>query len=353
MRTRLTTRFAHKPVSTVFLSACALGIAALLLVQSVYWSRWAAFTVHAWTATAAGLAESSLSAHLPPSLAEKLGGREPVIVPYAYRGRTYFARVEIPGSELAISRPLATEYVFGSRRLVRAAYLRTMVSAGRHDPVVAQLCAELQRTRDRLGLDSDEYAELIARFVQQIPYGNAAPRFGAPAVVLADGRAVCADKSVLLATLLAHEGYSAAVVAIDSNNHAATAVRGTGPGYLGSGYAYVETTVDSYVGEVPPESGGAGPVEARTQIVRVSGGRPYRSDLEAQFVGETLVRAKQAARALEPYRRYAARASGDSRVAFASMAERHVEALELTTELRRSMDDRARMYALMTRSGGR
>ena len=171
--------------------------------------------------------------------------------------------------------------------------------------------------------------------------------------MIADGHAVCSDKSVLLAALLVHEGYDSAVVAIDANHHAAVAIRGTGPGFLGSGCAYAETTQDFYVGEVPPEGAGAGPVAARTQIVSVGGTRRYASDLEAQFLGETVILAGQTARCLRPYQAYAAKATGDSKVCFAGMAEQHVEAVRLASELQLATDDRARTYSLMTRSGGR
>jgi hypothetical protein len=243
-----------------------------------------------------GNAEMAATPVISEAIGRVAGEPATAVVPYRYRGRTYFARIEVPAAELRLSRSLPTEFVFASRGPLRAAYVRVMVRAGQSDPVVSATCTELRKTRDRLGLDADEYAELIARFVQQIPYGAARPRFGTPAAVLADGHAVCADKSVLLATLLVHEGYDAAVVAIDANNHAAAAIRGTGPGYLRSGYAYVETTIDAYIGEIPAEGEGAGPVEARTQIVSVGGDRRYASDLESQFVGDTLIRARRAAR---------------------------------------------------------
>ena len=354
MRKRIISRFRKRPVLSAAQVLFALAVASVLTVQGVMWSQWSVFAVGTWAATAAGALETRVASLAGPDVAQRMfGPSERAVLPFSYRGRTYFVAVTVPAAELRAARVLPTEFVFGSRGRYRQAYVRTMVSSAQRDPVIEAACVQLRATRDRLGLDDDAYAELIARFVQQIPYGYAAPRFGAPSVVFADGRGVCADKTILLASLLRHEGYGAAVVAIDSNSHAAVAVRGTSFGYLHTGYAYIETTIDAYIGEVPPESGGAGPVEARTQVVPVGGWRVYQSDLESEFVGETLVRAKQAARALAPYRGYAERGPADSRSTFAGMAERHGEAVELAGELRRAQDDRERTYALMTRSGGR
>jgi hypothetical protein len=353
MKSRLASRIRSRPISSAVLGVFGLGIACFVLWQAVIWSQWSQFAAGSWAVAAVGRVEVARTPAVSEAISRVAGEQESAVMPYDYRGRTYIARIEVPAAELRLSRSLPTEFVFASRGPLRAAYLRVMVRSAQSDPVVSATCVQLRETRDRLGLDADEYAELISRFVQQIPYGPAEPRFAPPTAVIADGHAVCADKSVLLAALLVHEGYDAAMVAIDSNNHAAAAVRGTGPGYLRSGYAYVETTVDSYIGEVPPEGEGAGRVEARTQIVSVGGSGRYTSDLESQFVGETLIRARRAARSLKPYRAYALKATGESKRCFAGMAEQHVEAERLARELRLTTDDRARTFALLTRSGGR
>jgi hypothetical protein len=353
MWNRFASRFRSRPISSAVLAACGLAFVCFAAWQLVIWSQWSQFAIRSWAATAVGNAEVACVPAISAVIGSVAGEPRCSVVSYRYRGQSYSVRVKVPAAELRLLRSLPTELVFASRGRLRAAYLRLMVGAAQSDPVVSATCVQLRETRDRLGLGADEYAELLVRFVQQVPYGPVQPRFGTPAAVMADGHAVCADKSVLLATLLVHEGYGAAVVAIDSNNHAAVAIRGTGSGYLHSGYAYVETTIDSYVGEIPPESEGAGPVGARTQIVSLGGARRYASDLESQFVGETFIRARRAAHVLEPYHAYAATATGDSKRVFAAMARRHLEAVRLANELRLATDDLARTYALMTRSGGR
>ena len=115
---------------------------------------------------------------------------------------------------------------------------------------IAQIADQLGRMRAGLGLDDDGYVELIARFVQEIPYGTLDGEVRLPVEVAASGSAVCDDKSVLLAALLVHEGYDTVVWAFDSQAHAAVGVRCLGPGMRGSGYAFIETTAPAYVGQV-------------------------------------------------------------------------------------------------------
>ena len=62
--------------------------------------------------------------------------------------------------------------------------------------------------RTRHNLDSDEYLELMAVFVQSIPYKSqnlSSPKY--PIETYGDREGDCDDKSMLLAGLLAHEGY--------------------------------------------------------------------------------------------------------------------------------------------------
>ena len=63
--------------------------------------------------------------------------------------------------------------------------------------------------------------------------------------------------------------------------------------------------------------------------------------------------AGQTARSLKPYQTYAEKTTGEAKTYFAGIAEQHVQAVRLAKELTLATDDRARTYALMTRSGGR
>ena len=77
-------------------------------------------------------------------------------------------------------------------------------------------------------LDDDEYLELMAVAVQSLPYDTdgtlTAPKF--PIETYVDGRGDCDDKSLLLAALLAREGYSVALFYFKPEAHMALGVKG-------------------------------------------------------------------------------------------------------------------------------
>ncbi len=141
-------------------------------------------------------------------------------------------------------------------------------------------------------MSDDDYVDLITRTVQAIPYGELHRSTFMPAVTVAGNSGVCSDKSVLLASLLAHEGYDTGIWVFPTQAHAAVALRGTGPGLRGSGYSLVETTQRSYVGEIDYTLRAAGPVCEVPQLIVVGEGtKRYTRDLQTEFIADTLERA--------------------------------------------------------------
>lgn len=129
--------------------------------------------------------------------------------------------------------------------------------------VISTLKAEQSLNR----FDSDEYAELLAVFVQSIPYENqnlTSPRF--PVETYVDGMGDCDDKSLLLAGLLSREGYRTALLYFEPERHMAVGVGCPGSGYRNTGYAYIETTNVSLVG-IPPETLAGGTVLSSLPVV--------------------------------------------------------------------------------------
>ena len=121
------------------------------------------------------------------------------------------------------------------------------------EPFYADLLAALREVRDREGLDDDRYLELITAFVQSIPYETDAsivePKF--PIETYVDGEGDCDDKSLLLAGLLAREGYGVALLYFGDEAHMAVGVKSAGCRYRNTTYTYIETTNRSYAG-IPP-----------------------------------------------------------------------------------------------------
>jgi len=131
------------------------------------------------------------------------------------------------------------------------------------DDAIISVVTQLRAVRDELNLDGDQYAELMTKFVQTIPYDEnrgyvdheskalGDPRM--PVQVLVDGLADCDEKVMLLAALLSHEGYATAAFLYEQEQHMALALASEGEGFAGTGYVFIETTGVSYVSEVPTE----------------------------------------------------------------------------------------------------
>jgi hypothetical protein len=134
----------------------------------------------------------------------------------------------------------------------RSGLYRAMTMDKAQDPFFEDLTNEFRTIRERYTLDSDEYLELMTVFVQSLPYRNqslSSPKY--PVETYGDGEGDCDDKSMLLAGLLAHEGYGVALLYFGPEQHMAVGVACTEKGYRDTGYAYIEATRVSLVGTGP------------------------------------------------------------------------------------------------------
>lgn len=129
-------------------------------------------------------------------------------------------------------------------------------------PALRSVVAQLRLIKDEENLSDSAYAELIAKYVQSIPYDmNRAelaraqqsvqgdPRM--PVQVLVDGTGDCDEKVMLAAALYGYEGYETVALSFEPEQHMSLGIKSEGSGYLGSGYEFVETTSPSYISEVP------------------------------------------------------------------------------------------------------
>ncbi|MCK9297438.1 MAG: hypothetical protein M0P21_00570 [Methanoculleus sp.] len=134
-------------------------------------------------------------------------------------------------------------------------YYLAFINDPHQEPLYADLLAALREIRDREALGDDHYLELIAAFVQSIPYRTdasvAEPKF--PIETYVDAEGDCDDKSLLLAGLLAREGYGVALLYFGEEGHMAVGVKSAGCRYRNTPYAYIEATNTSYVGIPPAE----------------------------------------------------------------------------------------------------
>ena len=144
------------------------------------------------------------------------------------------------------------------------------------------LLTPFRKIRKDLDLDSDRYLELMTAYVQSLPYDTEklasitiAPRF--PVETVVDGTGICSDKSILLAGMLAIEGYAAALLHFSKENHLAVGIPAPkGFDYLNTGYAVVETTMISYIGGEPCTES---KIVSRPKIIKIGNGTKIYSSI--------------------------------------------------------------------------
>ncbi len=138
-----------------------------------------------------------------------------------------------------------------------AGYYRAFICDPAQDHFYPALLTPFRKIRRDMNLNSDRYLELLSAYVQSLPYDtaktasiNLAPRF--PVETVADATGICSDKSLLLAGMMAVEGYKTAILHFSKENHLAVGIS-VPPGfdYQKTGYAVIETTAVSYIGTLP------------------------------------------------------------------------------------------------------
>ncbi|MFA6333008.1 MAG: hypothetical protein WCX22_08650 [Methanoregula sp.] len=181
-------------------------------------------------------------------------------------------------------------------------YYRAFIDDPAQDPLYADLMGSFHAIRQEYRYTDDEYLELLAVFVQSIPYDNASAaipdtvaRF--PAETLVDGTGDCDDKSVLLAGLLSREGYNVSLLLFIPEHHMAVGVDSDHLLYGDTGYMYVETTGLSFMGDVPKQlnqsekyldagqSPGIIPLTSTPVVIRVgTGSKKFTRSGETRFI---------------------------------------------------------------------
>jgi hypothetical protein len=155
----------------------------------------------------------------------------------------------------------------------RPGLYRAMTTDQAQDPFFEDLTNEFRAIRERHTLDSDEYLELMTIFVQSLPYRNqslSSPKY--PVETYGDREGDCDDKSMLLAGLLAHEGYGVALFYFGPEQHMAVGVACPEKGYHDTGYAYIEATRVSLVGTGSGSLAGGIPLVSDPLVIPIGDG---------------------------------------------------------------------------------
>ncbi|HDQ08071.1 MAG TPA: hypothetical protein ENN44_04755 [Methanoculleus sp.] len=185
--------------------------------------------------------------------------------------------------------------------MLLAGYYRSFVSDGAQEQAYEAAAVPLREIRDRNMLTPDEYADLITVFVQSIPFDHApddpAPKFPVETLLLGTGD--CDDKTILLAGLLAHEGYDAAMLIFRKDAHTAAGIRSDDALAWYGGYAYTETTSYSLIGLPAGALGSEVSITDTPVIIPVGNGTTvYHAADETTYLGRRAMAALAAVPAL-------------------------------------------------------
>jgi hypothetical protein len=179
---------------------------------------------------------------------------------------------------------------------------RAMTLDPAEDTMYNQVLSGFREIRDDKGLDDDEYLELITTFVQQLPYRtilDSDPKY--PIETLVEGAGDCDDKSILLAGLLAHEGYRVSLLYFPDELHMAVGVGATEGTFRDTGLACVETTNLSLVGIPASELEGGTTLKSDPLVITVrSDGTLYTRGNETAFIWAALDAADETVARIEP-----------------------------------------------------
>lgn len=257
-----------------------------------------------------------------------------------------------PG-ELSASERLDSRWVFGSAAWLQRRYVRSVIEAESRSALIGDVAAVLGRQADRLGLaTADDRLEFFTAAVQGIPYGTIQADVRLPVEVLAHGSGVCTEKTLLLASLLKHEGYDCVIWVFPTQRHVALGVATTGSGFRGSGYAFIETTRPAWIGESDPSYSAAGPVSYPPLQIDLGGERRYEAGLQVEYVLRVLDRARLDSSAYGPYTEYSSAIPGHgdeyAQIAVKSdYAQRIAELIETNPHMRE------KVFELLTAEGRR
>jgi hypothetical protein len=157
------------------------------------------------------------------------------------------------------------------------------------------ILTRMRQVRDEYQLDDNEYAELIARFVQRAIPDQANPyplveRY--PIETIGDLGGTRNDRSLLLAGLLAREGYGVALIYFPDVNGMLVGIRGDGKAPEYDGYLAIDPSTETFFGVYAPKAAAIIPSVqyfADYKVIKVSDGKRYTAGTELRVIWDRLL----------------------------------------------------------------
>jgi len=213
---------------------------------------------------------------------------------FPFRNGTETVTVEVSGSVYAASKKTHRSLILlGDQKTAGIRYYRSMIDDPSQDRIYRDLIDRFRTIRAARNLNDDEYLEMISAYAQSIPYrdgGSRPPKY--PAELLVDNMGDCDDKSILIAGLLAREGYTVVLFKFGPEQHMAMGIGSDAFPYKATGYTYLEGMTPAYVGF--PTAHLQIPLNSDPLVLPVSSGmKVYRSGNETRFIRDTAAAARQ------------------------------------------------------------
>jgi hypothetical protein len=226
------------------------------------------------------------------------GGSPPIPVTrsFSFQNGTETFSITVNGSVYAASKKsFRNRILFGDQKVAGTRYYQAMINDPSQDRIYRDLLDQFRAIRSERNLTDDEYLELIAAAIQSIPYrdgGNLPPKY--PAELLAENQGDCDDKSILIAGLLAREGYPVVLFKFGPESHMAMGIGSDAFLYKSTGYTYLEGMTPAYVGS--PTAHLNIPLASDPLVIMVSNGtKRYHRGNETSYISTMSVLAQQQA----------------------------------------------------------
>jgi hypothetical protein len=228
-------------------------------------------------------------------------GDIPIVVNHSFRfgnGSETITVVVNASVYAASKKTFRNTLLFGDPRVAAPRYYGAMINDPSQDRIYRDLLDRFHEIRSTRNLSDDEYLDLIAASVQSIPYkdgGETPPKY--PAELLVENAGDCDDKSILIAGLLAREGYTVVLFRFGPEHHMTLGIGSDTYPYRSTGYTYLEGMTPAYTGM--PTAHLCIPLTSDPLVIPVSSGpKVYHSGNETRYINATLALAGEREREL-------------------------------------------------------
>jgi len=213
----------------------------------------------------------------------------PIIATHSFRFQNDTITITVPVNSsvyTAAKKTFRGSILLGDPDTINTRFYGAMINDPTQEALYQDLIGQFRKMRVERNLTDDEYLELMTTYVQMIPYKsglNAPPKY--PVELVADHMGDCDDKALLLAGLLAHEGYPVVLFKFGPESHMAIGVGSDAFPYKSTNHTYVEAMIPSFIGRPSFHIIEKKPLKSDPFVIPVSNGTLlYHSGNETSYI---------------------------------------------------------------------